>query len=196
MTVRLVSSREFLFCFAWAEPEKHVKTTLTEDMLQLPIYSGRGCDIEVSPSYRDAIRAALRGLMSLEDFDAVVSIEYFRFRKCLIVDDHTWGEISIKHQPTEIVASFKNYDPDCRPEIKGKRPFVSIMQWLQDPETNTEDKRKLALFQQKWHSPLKWRDFYLARIRKEVSDLERLLKENIKLCVSFRNRLEILKQML
>ncbi|MCA9355492.1 hypothetical protein KC865_03000 [Candidatus Kaiserbacteria bacterium] len=120
MTVRLVSSRKFLFCFAWAEPEKHVRTTLTEDMLQLPIYSGRGCDIEVSPSYRDAIRAALQGLMILEDFDAVVSIEYFRFRKCLIVDDYTWGEISIKHQPTEIVASFKNYDPTVDQGLKEK----------------------------------------------------------------------------
>ncbi len=138
----------------------------TEDLTNIAVVRDRN-GTTVRDSYSKMIRAALRALRSLGDFNAAVSLIYDQTEvgERLLIPHRTWGEISFG-SPSNVIVRFSH---DSR---KVNEPFVSLYQWLEDlcPPRGVDDETFFE-FEDKWSDPLKWKHFFMGRIKKKISKM-------------------------
>ncbi len=161
-TVHFTQGHHGLFSTG-GQPDTTRWVLLTEELLNVPIAR----NLEVRQSHANMIRASLLALQSLGEFNAAVSMITCvdEGKMHLIIPHRTWGEISFG-SPSNVMVRFSH---DSR---EANEPFVSIYQWLEDlcPPRGVDDETFFE-FEDKWSDPLKWKHFFMGRIKKKISKM-------------------------
>jgi hypothetical protein len=159
-TVHLTSSHHGLYIRNnTVDLEKRV--VLDAEMLMRPIFNGEHPN--TSPT-QHVIRGALQGLMDLPGFNAAISYRVIERDGVphIAIPKRVWGEVTLETSENVVLG----FSHDSRYD---NRPYSSLLQWLEEDEPSGElNDDEFERFCLEWSSAEKWRNFFEARIRRQL----------------------------